>query len=87
MQVLNCLEMMAPQLKPVPEMAFVKARGIQASENQEQSFSPCNLQSKSMRYMYGNLRLVIGYQPKVWFVKFLYSLHQDDMILLVSCDT
>ena len=86
MQVLNCLEMMAPQLKPMLEITIVKARGIQASENWEQYFSPCNLQSKSMRYMYGSLRLVIGYQSTVWFMNFLSSLHQDDMILLVSCD-
>jgi hypothetical protein len=87
MQVLNYLEMMVPQLNPMPEMATVKARGTQASENQEQSFSPRNLQSRAMRYMYGSLRLVVGYQPIVWFMNFLSSLHQDAMILLVLCDT
>jgi hypothetical protein len=87
MQVLNCLEMMTPQLKPVPEIAIVKARGIQASENREQYFSTCNMKSKAMRYMYGSMILGVGYQPTVRLMNFLSSLHQDDMILLVSCDT
>ena len=61
MQMLNCLEMMAPQLKPPLEIAIVYSRGIHASENLEQSFSPYNWQMRAIRKMYGSLRLAVWY--------------------------
>jgi hypothetical protein len=49
MPMLSFFEMMAPQLKPLLEMATVYTRGIHAYENVEQYFSPYNRQMRAIR--------------------------------------
>jgi hypothetical protein len=48
-KLLNSLEIIAPQLKLLPKIAIVYAKGIHASENLEQSFSPYSQQMRAIK--------------------------------------
>jgi hypothetical protein len=49
MLVLSCFEMIAPQLKLLPEIATVYSRGIHASENLDQSFSSYSREIRAIK--------------------------------------
>jgi len=51
MLILIYLEMMDPQLKLLPDIATVYAKGIHASKNFEKLFSPFNRQIKDIKYI------------------------------------
>jgi hypothetical protein len=61
MLVLRCLEMMAPQLKLLPDIATVYSKGNHASENLEKYFFPYNQHIKSIKYIYVSLRFTMLY--------------------------
>jgi hypothetical protein len=47
--MLNCLEIIAPQLKLLPKIATMYANGIHASKNLEHSFSQYGRQMRAIK--------------------------------------
>jgi hypothetical protein len=82
--MLNCLEIIAPQLKLLPEITIVYSKGIHAYENLEQSFSPYSRQISAIKYMYGSLKFIVAYYPLIRFVNLFSSFPHEAINQLVS---